>query len=169
MTDAQGGVLILCSIRSMLRLETFSLQSYIVQGYACVMGLGLALLGLLAVGGRPITASLDVQHPDGVAMSGGSNMMNLVDSKWSIAVIVFVYTSVSVVYGVSAAARQFFCLVLTLTTDRSLCHAQMAYPTGQPLIERMYPYNVFIIATPEVYQLSLPTVKISDLPAPLAC
>lgn len=126
----------MCSMRSMLRFETFSLQSYIVQGYACVVGLGLALLGLLAVGARPLSASFDVEHPENSGLSGGSKMMKIVDSKWSIAVIVFVYTSVSFVYVVSAVTGPLVCqCVLTVAAGRSLRHAQLAYPKGQSFIE----------------------------------
>lgn len=79
----------------MIRYEAPTRKHLAANGFSCAMGLGLALLGLLAIGGHK------VRIDDEGDIVASNPMTRLVESSWSLAVVVFAFTLVAVGYHVS--------------------------------------------------------------------
>jgi hypothetical protein len=85
----------------MIRYESRSPKHRIFNGFSCLMGLALGLLGLLVIGGEKVRLT------DEGDVVGGNRMAALVRSNWSMAVVVFVYSFVTVAQHVSSRGGRF--------------------------------------------------------------
>ncbi|TXT04291.1 hypothetical protein VHUM_04178 [Vanrija humicola] len=87
---AAGTVLVLCALRSWLRYHFQGPSHYVVHGIQLVVGLALALLGLLCIGNRDMYAL----YADNASVNDVSPMYRLVWKNWAVAVVALVYMSV---------------------------------------------------------------------------
>ncbi|KAL1412100.1 hypothetical protein Q8F55_003099 [Vanrija albida] len=88
---AAGLVLIFCAFRSMLRYQFAGLAEVLLHYVLVVVGIGLALLGLLDRGSKTVTLNVDVDG-DSLEPVYHNALYRLVDSRLALVVIFVVYT-----------------------------------------------------------------------------